>query len=119
MFTEAVTIGTYSLSLHDALPIAESAGLKERWNREKNAISRVRKLKEELDQVRQEEEKASRAGDWEKAAQLRYGRLGEIERELEESTKELETIKSGTALLKEEIDEEDIARIVAKWTGIP
>ena len=98
---------------------AESAGLKERWNREKNAISRVRKLKEELDQVRQEEEKASRAGDWEKAAQLRYGRLGEIERELEESTKELETIKSGTALLKEEIDEEDIARIVAKWTGIP
>src|SRR5438046_5839457 len=77
------------------------------------------KLKEELDQVRQEEEKASRAGDWEKAAQLRYGRLGEIERELEESTKELETIKSGTALLKEEIDEEDIARIVAKWTGIP
>src|SRR5438034_6613274 len=65
MFTEAVTIGTYSLSLHDALPISESAGLKERWNREKNAISRVRKLKEELDQVRQEEEKASRAGDWE------------------------------------------------------
>jgi ATP-dependent Clp protease ATP-binding subunit ClpB len=98
---------------------AESATLKERWNREKSAISRVQQLKEELDQARQEEEKASRAGDWEKAAQLRYGRLGEIEKELEAATKELETIKSGTALLKEEIDEEDIARIVAKWTGIP
>ncbi|PYT26784.1 MAG: ATP-dependent chaperone ClpB [Acidobacteria bacterium] len=98
---------------------AESATLKERWNREKSAISRVQQLKEELDQARQEEEKASRAGDWEKAAKLRYGRLGEIEKELEAATKELETIKSGTALLKEEIDEEDIARIVAKWTGIP
>src|SRR6266851_3084800 len=98
---------------------AESATLKERWNREKSAISRVQQLKEELDQARQEEEKASRAGDWEKAAQLRYGRLGEIEKGLEAATKELETIKSGTALLKEEIDEEDIARIVAKWTGIP
>jgi len=97
----------------------ESATLKERWNREKTAISRVQQLKEELDQVRQEEEKAARAGDWEKAAQLRYGRLGQIEKELETATKELETIKSGTALLKEEIDEEDIASIVAKWTGIP
>ena len=98
---------------------AESATLKERWNREKSAISHVQQLKEELDQARQEEEKASRAGDWEKAAQLRYGRLGQIEKELETATKQLETIKSGTPLLKEEIDEEDIARIVAKWTGIP
>ena len=98
---------------------AESASLMERWNREKSAISRVRELKEEQDKVRQEEEKASRAGDWEKAAQLRYGSLAQLEKDLEAATKELETIKSGTALLKEEIDEEDIARIVAKWTGIP
>jgi ATP-dependent Clp protease ATP-binding subunit ClpB len=98
---------------------AESATLMERWNREKSAISRVRELKEEQDKVRQEEEKASRAGDWEKAAQLRYGSLAQLEKDLEAATKELETIKSGTALLKEEIDEEDIARIVAKWTGIP
>jgi ATP-dependent Clp protease ATP-binding subunit ClpB len=98
---------------------AESATLKERWSREKKAIDAVRTLKGSLEQARQEEEKASRAGEWEKAAQLRYGRIGEIEKELETATKELETIKSGTALLKEEIDEEDIARIVAKWTGIP
>jgi len=98
---------------------AESATLKERWNREKTAISRVRELKEQQDKVRQEEENASRAGDWEKAAQLRYGSLAQLEKDLEAATKELETIKSGAALLKEEIDEEDIARIVAKWTGIP
>jgi ATP-dependent Clp protease ATP-binding subunit ClpB len=97
----------------------ESAGLKERWNREKDAISHVRQLKQQLEQGRQEEEKASRAGDWEKAAQLRYGQLAQIEKDLEIATKELETIKSGSAMLKEEIDEEDIARIVAKWTGIP
>jgi len=98
---------------------AESATLRERWSREKSAISHVQQLKEALDQARQEEEKASRAGDWEKAAQLRYGHLGEIEKKLEAATKELESIKSGTPMLKEEIDEEDIARIVAKWTGIP
>src|SRR4029077_15179233 len=97
----------------------ESAELKERWNREKSAIDRVRHLKQEQDQARQDEERASRSGDWEKAAQLRYGGLTQLEKDLEIATKELETIKSGTPLLKEEIDEEDIARIVAKWTGIP
>jgi ATP-dependent Clp protease ATP-binding subunit ClpB len=97
----------------------EAAVLKERWAREKSAIDRARSLKEEQNRLRQEEEKATRIGDWEKAAQLKYGRLAEIEKEIAVATKELETIKSGTALLKEEIDEEDIARIVAKWTGIP
>ncbi|MBI2680393.1 MAG: ATP-dependent chaperone ClpB [Candidatus Solibacter usitatus] len=97
----------------------ESAALKERWNREKDAIGNVRQLKQQQEQARLEEEKASRAGDWEKAAQLRYGQLAQIEKDLEVATKELETIKSGSAMLKEEIDEEDIARIVAKWTGIP
>jgi ATP-dependent Clp protease ATP-binding subunit ClpB len=98
---------------------AESATLKERWNTEKSAISRVQQLKEEQEQLRQEEEKATRAGDWEKAAKIRYGRLSEIEKELESATHALEAIKGGSALLKEEIDEEDIAKIVAKWTGIP
>jgi ATP-dependent Clp protease ATP-binding subunit ClpB len=97
----------------------ESAQLKERWNREKSAITRVQQLKEEQEQARQEEERATRTGDWEKAAQLRYGKLAEIERNLEAANHDLEAIKSGTALLKEEIDEEDIAKIVAKWTGIP
>ena len=68
--------------------------------------------------MRLEEEKASRAGDWEKAAQLRYGRLNQIEKDIQTAEHDLESVKED-ALLKEEIDEDDIARIVAKWTGIP
>ena len=96
----------------------EAATLKERWNREKGAIQRVRHLKEEQDTLRQEEEQASRAGDWEKAAQLRYGRLSQIEKDIQAAEQELEAVK-GDALLKEEVGEDDIARIVSKWTGIP
>jgi ATP-dependent Clp protease ATP-binding subunit ClpB len=96
----------------------EAATLKERWNREKAAIGRVRHLKEEQEQLRQDEGKASRAGDWEKAAELRYGRLSQIEKEIQTAEQELEAVKEN-ALLKEEIGEDDIARIVAKWTGIP
>jgi ATP-dependent Clp protease ATP-binding subunit ClpB len=97
----------------------ESAQLQERWNREKSAINRVRELKEEQEGVRNDYELANRVNDWNKAAELRYGRMSEIEKQLEAATHELEAIKSGSALLKEEIDEEDIAKIVAKWTGIP
>jgi len=96
----------------------QAAPLKERWAREKTAISRVRELKAEQDRLRVEEEKASRAGDWEKAAQLRYGRLSQIEKDIQAAEREMESVKE-TALLKEEIGEDDIARIVAKWTGIP
>jgi ATP-dependent Clp protease ATP-binding subunit ClpB len=96
----------------------EAATLKERWNREKSAIQRVRRLKEEQDTARKEEEKATRAGDWEKAAELRYGRLSQIDRDIQAAEQDLEAVKEN-ALLKEEIGEDDIARIVAKWTGIP
>jgi ATP-dependent Clp protease ATP-binding subunit ClpB len=96
----------------------EAAVLKERWNREKAAIGRVRQLKEEQEQLRQEEEKASRGGDWEKAAQLRYGQLAQMEKDIQAAEQELEAVKEN-ALLKEEIGEDEIARIVAKWTGIP
>jgi len=96
----------------------EAAGLKERWTREKSAIYRVKQLKEEQENLRAEEDKARAAGDWEKAAQLRYGRLSQIEKDIQAAEQELESVKEN-ALLKEEIDEDDIARIVAKWTGIP
>jgi ATP-dependent Clp protease ATP-binding subunit ClpB len=96
----------------------KAAVLKERWNREKSAIGGVRQLKEEKDALRQQEEKASAAGDWEKAAQLRYGRLAQIEKDIQAAEHELEAVKD-SAMLKEEIGEDDIARIVAKWTGIP
>jgi ATP-dependent Clp protease ATP-binding subunit ClpB len=97
----------------------EGAGLQERWKSEKAAINRVSQLKKDQEQARLDEEKATRLGEWETASQLRYGKLAEIERDLSAATKELEAIKSGSALLKEEIDEEDIARVVAKSTGIP
>ncbi len=98
----------------------ESATLKERWSREKTAITRVQQLKEEEQKLRQEEENATRTGDLQKVAEIRYGRLVEIEKELVTANAELESIKKkGSALLKEEIDEEDIARVVAKVTGIP
>jgi ATP-dependent Clp protease ATP-binding subunit ClpB len=97
----------------------EGAGLQERWKSEKAAINRVSQLKKDQEQARLDEEKATRLGEWETASQLRYGKLAEIERDLAAATKDLEAIKSGSALLKEEIDEEDIARVVAKTTGIP
>jgi len=96
----------------------EAAGLKERWNREKAAIGRVRQLKEEQENLRQEEETASRAGDWQRAAEIRYGRLSQIEKDIAAAEQALDSVKED-ALLKEEIGEDDIARIVAKWTGIP
>jgi len=98
---------------------AESASLRDRWNREKAAISRVRELKEEQDKARQEEEKATRSGDLEKASRIHYLDLTQIDKKIQDATKELEAIKAASPMLKEEIDEEDIARIVAKWTGIP
>ena len=96
----------------------ETATLKERWNREKAAIHNVRHLKEEQEQLRKDEEQASRQGDWEKAAQIRYGRLAQIEKDIQAAELALEAIKD-SAMLKEEIDSEDIAIIVAKSTGIP
>jgi ATP-dependent Clp protease ATP-binding subunit ClpB len=97
----------------------EAAGLQERWKREKTAINRVSQLKKDQEQARLDEETATRQGEWETASQLKYGKLAEIERDLAAATTELESIKSGSPLLKEEIDEEDIARVVAKSTGIP
>jgi ATP-dependent Clp protease ATP-binding subunit ClpB len=78
----------------------------------------VKELKAEQENLRNQEEKARNLGDWEKAAQLRYGRLSQIEKDIQAAEQELESVKEN-ALLKEEIDEDDIARIVAKWTGIP
>src|ERR1700743_1854902 len=68
--------------------------------------------------MREDESRASRSGDWEKAAELRYGSLSQIEKDIQAAEQELEAVKQH-ALLKEEIGEDDIARIVAKWTGIP
>jgi ATP-dependent Clp protease ATP-binding subunit ClpB len=93
--------------------------LRARWEQEKAAIARVRDTKQQLEEIRQEAERAERSADFERAARLRYGEAVELERQLEEASRRLDELQTQGALLKEEVDEEDIAQIVAKWTGIP
>jgi ATP-dependent Clp protease ATP-binding subunit ClpB len=93
--------------------------LRARWEQEKAVIGRVSELKQRLEEVRQEADRAERAADFETAARLRYGEAVELQRQLDEANRRLNELQAQGALLKEEVDEEDIAQIVAKWTGIP
>ncbi len=97
----------------------ESTLSRDRWEKEKNLIHAVRQLKERQEQLRTKEEEATRVGDLSTAAEIRYGQLVSIEKELDIATKRLEEEYSESALLRGEVTEEDIAKIVAKWTGIP
>jgi ATP-dependent Clp protease ATP-binding subunit ClpB len=92
--------------------------LRSLWEEEKKELSRVRDLKSEIEQVKFEMEKAERTYDLNRAAELKYGKLTQLEKELQELGTRTNG-NSGTRLLKEEVDEEDIAEVVAKWTGIP
>jgi len=96
-----------------------SAGMKAQWQAEKAAIQEIRTRKAELEQLRGEVEQATRRGDLQKAAELRYGRIPELERQVEVQEKRLQEVQARAKYLKEEVDAEDIAEIVAKWTGIP
>jgi len=89
------------------------------WQNEKDAITEIRALKEQLENSRTEAEKAERVGDLESAAQLRYGTMRDVETEIEQKTARLNDLQHEQQMLKEEVDEEDVAEIVAKWTGIP
>src|SRR5438034_9573623 len=93
--------------------------LRSRWNQEKEAIAKIRTLKAKLEEVRRDAERAERAADFAKAAELRYGKAVEIEKQLHEANDRLGRLQGGHPLLNEEVTEEDIAQIVAKWTGIP
>jgi ATP-dependent Clp protease ATP-binding subunit ClpB len=90
--------------------------MKVHWDAEKQAISAIRSLKEELETLRGQVERET---DLEKAAEIRYGRIPEIERRVTEATQELDVLQLSTRMLKEEVDAEDIAEVVAKWTGVP
>jgi ATP-dependent Clp protease ATP-binding subunit ClpB len=96
-----------------------SKALSARWQTEKQAISGLRELKEKLEQTNLEIERAERESNLEKAARLRYGDLREIEQKIQAAEAKLKTLQSEGALLKEEVDTEEIASIVARWTGIP
>jgi ATP-dependent Clp protease ATP-binding subunit ClpB len=92
------------------------AGMKAHWQSEKDAIAHIRELKEQLEALRVEVERAS---DLERAAEIRYGRIPELERQIAAATAELDTLQAEKKMLKEEVDEEDIAEVVSKWTGVP
>ncbi len=92
--------------------------LKAKWDNEKNAINKVQKLREELDNVNIEIEKAERSYDLNKAAELKYGRLPQIQKQLEEEEKIAEESNKNT-LLRDKVTEEEIAKIIERWTGIP
>jgi ATP-dependent Clp protease ATP-binding subunit ClpB len=87
------------------------------WNNEKEAIGRIRELKEQLEARRSEVERET---DLERAAEIRYGQIPELERQVDEATRQLEELQSGgQRMLKEEVDEEDVAEVVSRWTGVP
>ena len=96
-----------------------SEGLRSRWQQEKAAIQKIREKKSHLEQVRMDIEKAERAADYGKAAELKYGTLAALEREVREGEEQLAALQRGEKLLTEEVTPEDIAEVVAKWTGIP
>jgi ATP-dependent Clp protease ATP-binding subunit ClpB len=98
---------------------ARADALRAQWQVERQAVDRLRKLREELDQTRVEIEQAERAYDLNRAAELRYGKLQELERRLQSEEEILEKKQGGSRLIKEEVDEEDIAEVVSRWTGIP
>ena len=95
---------------------AQSDEMKEHWEQEKGAIAAIRTLKEELEQLRTQLERET---DLNVAAEIRYGRIPELERRINEATSHLDSLQSGNRMLKEEVDAEDIAEVVSKWTGVP
>ena len=97
----------------------QSNGLKARWQTEKEAIGRIRKLKEQIEALKTEEQRYERAGDLSRVAEIRYGKLAAAEKELKVAQDRLAELQKDHPILKEEVGEEEIAKIVARWTGIP
>jgi ATP-dependent Clp protease ATP-binding subunit ClpB len=96
-----------------------SSGMKAHWQAEKEAITRIQGLKEQIESLKVEADRAERVGDLQKAAELRYGRIPEAERQLVAENQRLNELQREQKMLKEEVEEEDIAEVVGKWTGIP
>lgn len=97
----------------------ESSGLMARWRNEKEVIDAVREVQERLDGLKTEIEQAQRIGDLTRASEITYGQIPQAERELEDAKVRLTELQGGDGLLKEDVTEEDIARVVSTWTGIP
>ncbi len=93
--------------------------MKARWQNEKNMIQAIAKIKEELEQIGIEEQQAEREGDYGRAAELKYGKTMELNKRLDEAGKSLSELQKDSKMLREEVDDEDIAQVIARWTGIP
>jgi ATP-dependent Clp protease ATP-binding subunit ClpB len=98
---------------------SQSKVLEEHWKREKEAVSKIRELKAERERLKAEEARAERVGDLTRVAEIRNSLLFQIQRELDQATGRLASLQAKKRMLKEEVDEEDIAHVVGKWTGIP
>jgi ATP-dependent Clp protease ATP-binding subunit ClpB len=98
---------------------SQADALRAQWQAEKQVVQRLRSLREQIEQTRIEIERAERQYDLNRAAELKYGRLTELERKLQAEEELLTKKQGGTRLIKEEVDEEDIADVVSRWTGIP
>jgi ATP-dependent Clp protease ATP-binding subunit ClpB len=96
-----------------------SAGLRAHWQQEKERIDRIRRLKSEIEAAHGEFERAEREGELERAAELRFGRLVQLEKDLEEENAGLAELQRDRKMLNEEVTEEDVAQVVSKWTGVP
>jgi len=97
----------------------EMAGMKVHWQNEKELIQTIRKIKEDLEHLRVEEQTAEREGDLARVAELRYGKAGELKKRLAAANQDLGRLQAEKKMLKEEVDSEDIAEVVSRWTGIP
>jgi ATP-dependent Clp protease ATP-binding subunit ClpB len=97
----------------------KSTGMRAQWQREKEGIAKIREVKEKIEKTRFEAEQATQRGELGEAAELRYGTLPTLERQLQAENDALAKVQTGKGMLKEEVDAEDVAEVVAKWTGIP
>src|SRR5438445_3297576 len=97
----------------------QSTQMKLRWQREKELIQSIRSLKEQIEQAHVEEQQAERQGNYARVAEIRYGKIQELQRPLKDANTRVEETQQNERMLKEQVDEEDVAKIVAKWTGIP
>ncbi len=97
----------------------ELKAMKGHWQNEKDTIQNIRKIKEEQEQLNQEAQLAEREGDLAKVAEIRYGRAAELQKRLEETNRKLSELQATSKMLKEEVDDEDVAEVISRWTGIP
>ncbi|MBI2026420.1 MAG: AAA family ATPase [Deltaproteobacteria bacterium] len=97
----------------------ESQKLKVHWIQEKNVIDSIRNFKQSLEDLKSQAQKAEREGNLDKAAELKYGTILELQKKLEGENKKLQSVQKKSKMLKEEVEADDVAEIVAKWTGIP